>query len=67
MTRFMLSEMSMPVDVVRIAALTDTPETAVELHIASAMVVDMDDPMDRTYLDKMALAIKLDAQLVLQL
>ena len=61
MTRFLLSEMSKPVDVSRIAALADTRETAAELYIASAMVVDMDDPVERTYLDKLALAMNLDA------
>jgi uncharacterized membrane protein YebE (DUF533 family) len=66
-TRFLLSEMSKPVDVERIAALADTPETAAELYIASAMVVDLDDPIERTYLDKLALAMNLDAQLVTQL
>lgn len=66
-TRFLLSEMSKPVDVARIAALADTPETAAELYIASAMVVDMDDPVERTYLDKLALAMNLDAQLIVQL
>lgn len=66
-TRFLLSEMSKPVDVARIAALADTPETAAELYIASAMVVDMDDPVERLYLDKLALAMNLDAQLVVKL
>jgi uncharacterized membrane protein YebE (DUF533 family) len=66
-TRFLLSEMSKPVDVSRIAALADTPETAAELYMASAMVVDMDSPVERTYLDKLALAMNLDAQLVSQL
>jgi len=50
-TRFLLSEMSKPVDVERIAALADTPETAAELYITSAMVVDMDSPSERGYLD----------------
>ena len=66
-TRFLLSEMSKPVDVARIAALADSPETAAELYIASAMVIDMDDAEERTYLDKLAVAMNLDAQLVLQL
>lgn len=66
-TRFLLSEMNKPVDVDRIAALADTPETAAELYIASAMVVDLDDPIERTYLDKLAVAMNLDAQLVSQL
>lgn len=66
-TRFLLAEMSKPVDVDRIAALADTPETAAELYIASAMVVDMDDAVERVYLDKLAVALNLDASLVLQL
>lgn len=66
-TRFLLAEMSKPVDVNRIAALADTPETAAELYIASAMVVDMDDAEERVYLDKLALALGLDASLVMQL
>lgn len=66
-TRFLLSEMSKPVDVNRIAALADTRETAAELYIASAMVVDMDDPEERIYLDKLATALNLDKELVQQL
>ena len=66
-TRFLLAEMSKPVDVQRIAALADTPETAAELYMASAMVVDMDDSEERTYLDELASALKLDGELVRQL
>jgi len=66
-TRFLLSEMGKPVDVQRIAALADTRETAAELYIASAMVVDMDDAEERTYLDKLAAAMQLDPGLVQQL
>lgn len=66
-TRFLLSEMGKPVDVNRIAALADTPETAAEIYIASAMVVDMDDSTERAYLDNLAQALNLDAELVAQL
>ncbi len=66
-TRFLLSEMGKPVDVERIAALADTPETAAELYIASAMVIDMNDAEERQYLDKLAAALNLDAALVVQL
>ena len=37
-TRFLLSEMSKPVDVTRIAALADTRETAAELYIALSLI-----------------------------
>jgi len=66
-TRFLLSEMSKPVDVNRIAALADTRETAAELYIASAMVADADDPAGRDYLDSLACALELDPAVVQQL
>ena len=66
-TRFLLSEMSKPVTVERIAALADTRETAAELYIASAMVVDMDSVDERTYLDRLASAMQLDTTLVQRL
>jgi len=66
-TRFLLAEMSKPVDVERIAALADTRETAAELYIASAMVVDMEAAEERSYLDKLASAMTLDPSLVEQL
>ena len=66
-TRFLLSEMSKPVSVERIAALADTRETAAELYIASAMVVDMDSVDERTYLDRLASAMQLDTTLVQRL
>jgi len=66
-TRFLISEMSKPVDVERIASLADSPETAAELYIASAMVVDLESPEERIYLDSLAAALKLDSQLVAEL
>ena len=66
-TRFLLGEMSKPVDVERIAALADTRETAAELYMASAMVVDMNEAEERAYLDKLAAAMQLDPELVKQL
>jgi len=66
-TRFLLAEMSKPVDIERIAALADTPETAAELYIASAMVVDMEATEERSYLDNLASAMALDPGLVEQL
>lgn len=66
-TRFLLAEMSKPVDAARIASLADTPETAAELYIASAMVVDMDSTEERVYLDQLASALNFDQNLVSQL
>lgn len=66
-TRFLLAEMTEPVDVNRIAALADTRETAAELYIASAMVADADDPRGRAYLDELAGALQLEPALVTKL
>lgn len=66
-TRFLLEELNKPIDVKSIAALADSPETAAELYLASALVVDMDSPSERTYLDKLAIAMNLDGSMVAQL
>lgn len=61
---FLLNELNKPVDVHTVAALADTPETAAELYIASALVVDLESPVERAYLDELAQAMKLDAMMV---
>ena len=61
---FLISELNKPVSVDSIAALADTPETAAELYIASAMVVDMDSAPERGYLDNLSSAMNLDADMV---
>jgi uncharacterized membrane protein YebE (DUF533 family) len=64
---FLLAELNKPVDVAAIAALADTPETAAELYIASAMVADMDSPAERSYLDSLAREMGLDPEMVKRL
>ncbi len=66
-SQFLMAELNKPVDVNSIAALADTPETAAELYVASALVVDIDCPVDRQYLNKLAEAQNLDAQMVANL
>ena len=66
-SQFLLAELNKPVDVNSIAALADTPETSAELYLASALVVDPDNSADRQYLDKLAGALNLDAQMVTNL
>ncbi len=63
-SQFLLAELNKPVDVNSIAALADTPETSAELYLASALVVDPDNSADRQYLDKLAGALNLDAQMI---
>jgi uncharacterized membrane protein YebE (DUF533 family) len=66
-TAFLLGELNKPVNVSAVAALADTPETAAELYIASALVLDLDSPAERAYLDDLAGAMKLDDSMVRQL
>jgi len=66
-TQFLLAELNKPVDVNSIAVLADTPETAAELYLASALVVDLESEVERTYLDRLATAMNLDAQMVMHL
>lgn len=66
-TQFLLAELNKPVDVNAIAALADTPETAAELYLASALVVDIESLSERAYLDNLALAMNLDSQMVAHL
>lgn len=66
-SQFLLAELNKPVNVESIAALADTPETAAELYLASALVVDIDDQQERAYLDSLARAMNFDAQMVAHL
>lgn len=66
-SEFLLAELNKPVDVAAIAALADTPETAAELYIASAMVADVDGPAERNYLDSLASDMGLDPEMVQRL
>ena len=63
-TSFLLNELNKPVSVDAIAALADTPETAAELYIASALVVDMESPAERAYLDQLATAMQLEPGMI---
>lgn len=63
-TAFLLSELDKPVSVTSVAALADTPETAAELYIASALVVDMDSPSERHYLNELATAMNIDSTMI---
>lgn len=67
LTAFLMSEMNKPVDVATVAATADTVETAAELYLASAMVVDLQDKQERDYMDSLATALKIDKDLARQL
>jgi len=66
-TSFLMRELNTPVDVNVIAATADTPETAAEIYLASAMVIDLNAADERKYMDSLAQALELDPVLVSEL
>lgn len=63
-TVFLLNELNKPVSATAVAALADSLETAAELYIASALVMDIESPVERAYLDDLAGAMQLDSEMV---
>lgn len=61
------AELQKPADPAAIAALASSPETAAELYLASALVIDEESFMERAYLDELARQLGLDPSLKLQL
>jgi uncharacterized membrane protein YebE (DUF533 family) len=67
-TRLMLeAELARPLDAVEIAAGADSPEAAAEIYLASLFVIDIDQPSERAYLDRLAVALNLQPGLAQQL
>ena len=67
-TRLMFeAELAQPLDVAEVAAAADSPEAAAEIYLASLFVIDVDEPAERAYLDKLAAALKLQPALARQL
>lgn len=63
-SRFLLDALNQPVSVDAIATLADSRETAAELYLASALVVDIDSPEERRYLDALASAMDIDQNMI---
>ena len=61
------SELDKPLDPKDIAAGADSPEAAAEIYLASLLVIDVDNTMERAYLNALAQELKLSAELVRQL
>jgi uncharacterized membrane protein YebE (DUF533 family) len=57
------AELKRPVEPAEIAAAASGPEMAAEIYLASALVVDDTTTMERAYLDALAVALKLPAEL----
>jgi len=66
-TSFLMKELSKPLDVAEVVASADSPETAAEIYLASTMVVDLQAPDERAYMDSLAAGLGLDAELVKEL
>ena len=61
------NELEKPLDVEAIAANADSTESAVEIYLASLLLTDKSNPAEQSYLRKLSEALKLDAQLVVDL
>jgi uncharacterized membrane protein YebE (DUF533 family) len=56
-----------PVDLAEVAAAASTPEQRAELYIACRMVIDPDEPAERSYLEALAFRLALPKELVAHL
>ena len=63
----LMAEMQKPLDVGSVAATSDSPESAVEIYLASLLLTDNTNAAERNYLDQLALAMGMDTELVAQL
>ena len=63
----LLSEVQKPLDVSEIATLAASEETAVEIYLASLMIVDQENEQERQYLSDLAGQLKLSQELREQL
>ncbi len=59
-SRLLIAEMAEPIDPARVAAFSDSPETAAEIYLASAMVVDTENSQGQDYLDSLATSLELN-------
>ena len=64
---FVQSEIAAPTTPAQFAALSDTPETAAEIYLISSMLIDQDNEMESAYLDELAAALELPAELLAEL
>ncbi|MGE6530019.1 tellurite resistance TerB family protein [Pseudomonas sp. NPDC077382] len=65
--RWLETELNKPLDPVEVAAAATTPEMASEMYLASVLMVDEEQFMERAYLDELARQLKLEAGLKTEL
>ena len=54
------AELNKPLDPAEVARAAQTPEMAAEMYLASVMMVDQENFMERSYLDELARQLRLD-------
>ncbi|MCY9805784.1 tellurite resistance TerB family protein [Vibrio scophthalmi] len=60
-------ELNKPLDPIQIARLASTPQQAAEVYLASLLVVDEQNFMEKAYLQELAKQLKLDPEVTQQL
>ena len=53
-------ELNKPLDPAEVARAAQTPQMAAEMYLASVMMVDQENYMERAYLDELARQLRLD-------
>ncbi len=59
----MQQELAKPLDPAEVAGAASTPEVAAEMYLASLLVVDEQNYMERSYLQELARQMRLDPAL----
>lgn len=65
--RWLHAELNKPLDPADVARAASTPEIAAEMYIASVMLVDEENFMEKSYLDELARQLKLEPGLKMEL
>ncbi len=65
--RWFESELNKPLDPADVARASKTPEMAAEMYIASVLIVDDENFMERSYLEELARQLKIDPSLKVEL
>lgn len=61
--QWLQAELNKPLDPAEVARAAQTPEMAAEMYLASVMMVDQENFMERAYLDELARQLRLDPAL----
>ena len=64
---FLRRDLEEPIDLASLAAAARTPEMANQIYLASCLAIDVDTRAERSYLDRLARRLGLDADRVRQL